>query len=105
MLQLRFDDSDVPYAYPMWEARCIPPSIVLGHQSWSTREPADMCSIRRFKSRPALRLTGDARTAEQLNLVSETRMNIAGEGELTNVDGNVTTLVPAVQPYLKSHIH
>ena len=64
-----------------------------------------MHSVRRFKSRPALRLTGDARTAEQLNLVSETRMNMASEGELTNGDSYMTTLVPAVQPYLKSHIH
>lgn len=105
MLQLRFDDSDVPYAFPIWEARCVPPSIVPGHQSWSTREPADMCSVRRFKSRPALRLTGDARTVEQLNLVPATRMNRESEGELTNGDSNVTTLVPAVQPYLKSHLH
>lgn len=32
-------------------------------------------------------------------------MDMASEGELTNGDGNVTALVPAVQPYLKSHIH
>lgn len=32
-------------------------------------------------------------------------MNMGSEGELTNGDSYVTALVPAVQPYLKSHIH
>jgi hypothetical protein len=87
MLQLRLNDSDVPYAFPMWEPRCNPPSIVKGHQSWSTRERADMHSVRRFKSRPALRLRGDARTAEQHNpMVSETKMNMASDWGLTNGD-------------------
>lgn len=81
------------------------PRLSPGHQSWSTREPADSYPVRRFKSRPALRLAGGARTAEQLNLVSGTRMDIGSEGELTNGDSSVAALVPAVQPYLKSHVH